>query len=168
MLATQAVHLLLFFEKGLSFGVSAEQVKELLKADSRSTDGYSVPEWTVTYKGGELQVVQLSFRMKLQEALENNRDFLSYRDSKSEEEVGVAKQAEPDDLEPSARILVVRHCDEGELGVRVECLTQLSLVPLNQIFRLPLVMERKKQLRSVWGLALIDERPVVLIDLEHL
>ncbi len=156
MLATQAVHLLLFSEQGLSFGVYAEQVKELLKTDSR----------TVAYKGRDLRVIQLSRRLKLQETLEKNREFLHCQEP--EKETGTVGRDGVAELEPSSRILVVRHDDEGDVGVHVECLEQLSLVPLTQIFRLPPVMETKKQFQSVWGLALIDDRPVVLVDLEHI
>ena len=170
MFATQAVHLLLFSERGFSFGVSAGQVKELVSADFRvrAADEHRYPERTVPYKGRELHVVQLSHRLKLQEALENNRQFLYRQDPAAEGDAGTIEDGGTDGLEPFSRILVVRHRHEGELGVHVEFLKELSLVPLAQIVRLPPIMEMKKQLQSVWGLALIDGRSVVLVDLERI
>ena len=168
MRATQAVHLLLFSERELSFGVYAEQVKELLKTEPRSPKEYNDSGWTVPYKGRELQVTCLSSRLKLWGAMESSREFLYRQDLGLGEEAVAAEQEDDTGLGPSARILVVRHCQEGEIGIYVECLKQLSLVPLSRIFRLPFVMERKRLTQSVWGLALIDERPVVLIDFEHM
>jgi len=168
MPATQAVHLLLFSEQGLSFGVPADQVKELLNVNSLATEGPANVERTVVYNGRELQVIQLSRRLKLQEALEHNRGVLSRQDVQPGDKHEPVERGNAGDPEPSPRILIVRHRSEGELGIHVELLTQLRLVPLARIFRLPLIMDAKNQLRSVWGLALIDRRPVVLVDLEHI
>lgn len=168
MLVTQAVHLLLFSEQGLSFGVPAGQVKELVKADSPNVDIRDGEEPVLFYKGRELRLIRLVRRWKLQEALKRHNKFLCRQDLKAKEGATVLERDELPPLEQPARILIVRHCHEGDIGVQVECLEQLRLVPLARIFRLPLVMERKKRLQSVWGLTLVDERLVVLVDLEHI
>ena len=168
MLTAQAIHLLLFSECGLSFGASAGQVKELLRADSLVSSEDSNFGRTVRYKGEELRIFRLSSRLRLRKHLEKNREFLCCDDLKAKEKAAMLEREGSAELEPSARILVVGHGDEGEIGIYVEYLKQLSLVPLSQIFRLPLLMEKTQQLQSVWGLALIDERPVVLVDLENI
>ena len=168
MLSAQDVHLLLFSDLGIFFGVYAEQVKELLKTDSLFEGEYVGPGRSIPYKGEELQIIRFSRRLKLHEALEENHKFLYRQDLKTKEETEALSQTGADGLEPPSRILVVRHYEEGDIGVHVDCLEQLRAVRLGRIFRLPFMMEKKKLFQAVWGLALIDERPVVLVDLEHI
>jgi chemotaxis signal transduction protein len=165
MLAIRAVHLLLFSEQGVSFGAHADQVKELLNVNSSAMADSAESEHYAPYKGQDLRVLRLSRRLKLQETLKKNRRFL-FPQNEGEETLGRAKDAASP--ESPARILVIQHSKEGEIGILVECLKQLREVPLKRIFRLPPLLEKKQLFQFVWGLTLIDEQPAVLIDLEHI
>lgn len=106
-------------------------------------------------KEHELHIIDFSQRLQLYESPVNNALF-----EKAQKESSV--------LETSSKILIIHHQNEGYVGVRVDHTKKLITISIDQIHTLPVIMQKNQKIQAVWGIALVDSRPVILIDLEQL
>ena len=157
------MNLLLFSAHSLSFGVYAEQVEALLKADTIPPGSEKADSaCTISYKGRDIRVIDFSYHLGL------TGTSGSYGDGPRLPEDGLAKRQEEDSaFVSSSKVLIVRHRKKGYIGIHVENPKKLLTISINQIHALPMIIEKNKHIESLWGIALIDERPVMLIDLEQ-
>jgi chemotaxis signal transduction protein len=148
------IDLLLFSAQNVTFGVHIEQVQRMLTADPDLAAEQSHTE-TLQSKEQELHIIDFSQRLQLHESPVNNTLF---------EEA----QQESSVLETSSRILIVHHQNEGYVGFRVHNTKKLITISIDHIHTLPVIMQKNQQIQAVWGIALVDNSPVILIDLEQL
>jgi len=148
------INLLLFSAKTLSFGVYAEQVEELLEAKIFSEPEETGSESTIPYKGQDIRVTDLSGRLELEER----------------QKITMSAGHRREDFSPlsSPRILIIKCQNGGYVGVRVENLNKLLTISIDQVHALPIIMQKKKRIQAIWGIALVDNQPIILIDLEQL
>jgi chemotaxis signal transduction protein len=116
-------------------------------------------EYTISYKNQELRVIDFSKRLKLDEKQVNNLYLTSSSDR---------VERDPIASELSSKILIIKHQYEGYIGVRIANPKKLITVSIDQIYALPVIMQKNKRIQGLWGIALVDDTPVILIDLERL
>ncbi len=144
------VTLLLFSEKTLLFGAYADQIEELLETRHLSQDFDEKGEMTISSKTRPVRVIHFGRWL----GLEKHSDVLNDR--------------LPDPTRTtSPRILLLRCRDGSYRGIWVEHLRQLLMVPIEHIYALPVLMEHTKRIQAIWGIAIVETRPVILFDLEH-
>lgn len=163
MIVIKHVTLLLFSVRNLSFGVCAEQVEELLDDKILEEQEERNTENTILYKGQNIRVIDFSTWIE-QERGTGNEDPLELQ------RAGLVPDfREPDDFYiPSPKILIIKHRDEGYIGVRIDDLEDLATVSIEHLRSLPVIMQKTKRIQGLWGLALIKQRPAILIDLTQL
>ena len=157
------VNLLLFSAHNLSFGVCAEQVEELFEDRKPEEREEGNIENTILYKGQDIRVINFSTWIKKEQGTKNEESF---------EIQGYGLVPEPrehDDFYiPSPKILIIKHQNEGYIGVCIDDLEDLARVSIKYIHSLPVLMQKTKKIQGLWGFALVKSRPVILIDLTQL
>jgi len=163
------VNLLLFSAKNLVFGACAKQVEGVLEPGTCSVVQNDDTGYTITYQHQKLRLVDFSTQIQYRTQVNNEGDIASTQKDLPEETCG-SEHADfsPSFFLPSSKILIVKHREEGYLGVYIENLEKLATVSLEHIYALPILMQKKKRLSGLWGLARLDERLIILIDLEQL
>ncbi len=150
----QDISLLLFSVNALSFGVYAGQVEELLDArtfpESKDISSGSL----ISYKGQDIWVINFSRRLRLEQ----------------HQETMIPARPREEDFAPgsSPKILIIKCRNGSYSGICVKHLEKLLTISMNQVYSLPLIMQKKKEIQAIWGIALIENRPVILIDPEQL
>ncbi len=148
------INLLLFSTKNLLFGVYAEQVEEFLEAGEFPELEEHKTEATLSFRGRNMRLLHFSRCLQLEEHRESIRPL----------------EFQTHDLTSalSPRILIVRCCHGDYMGVWIENLKKLLTVSIDHIHSLPLIMKKNKRIPGLWGFVLVENRPVILIDLEQL
>lgn len=147
------INLLVFSVYNLSFGVCAEQIVEFVEDRLLSEQEEASLEYTILYEGQDIRVIHFSRQIEHEQkthiedlGLEPDTDFYTF----------------------SPKILIIKHQHEEYIGVRIDNIDDLVTVSIKQIHSLPVIMEKTKRIQGLWGIALVENRPVVLIDLTQL
>jgi chemotaxis signal transduction protein len=154
----KSVTLLLFSVHNLSFGVYAEQVEELLEDKVLREQNETDTDYTIPYKGRNIRVIHFSKWIEREQKLSPTFGprILNH----------VPDHRECHDTHPpSPKILIIKHQNEGYIGVRIDTPEDLVTVSVNQIHSLPIMIQKTKRIQGLWGIALVNKRPVILIDL---
>jgi len=159
------ITVLLFSAQNIVFGVYAGQVEELLKiGDVIGTESFD-QECRVQYNAQEFQIIDFSQRLQLEERPERRGKIKAL----SEEQRYPQGAGDISTLEPSPKILMVKHeHQEGGRGIYLECPKQLMSLPVHCIHRLPVLMRENTRVPAIWGIALVEGRPIILVDLTQL
>lgn len=164
-----SINLLLFSVQNIIFGVHADQVEELLKAESCSVAEKDSCEYTISYKNQELRVLNFSEKLQLDKRPKSEHNMATSQEDNSESFMFSDPLTFPSSIHTtSPKILVIKHQHEGYIGFHIKGLRKLITISLDQIHALPFIMQRKKQIQGLWGIALLDEGLVILINLEQL
>ena len=150
-MAIRNIHLFVFSVHNVLFGVWAAQVEELLEHPIVNEQGEVPPESTISYKGQDLRVI----------------NFSSQIDARRSNVVPEDEKYVDRDL-ASPKILVIKRRDGSYAGIRVANLEDLATISIEQVHALPLIMQKIRRIQGLWGLALVQDRPVMLIDLAQL
>lgn len=145
------IHLLVFSVQHVFFGVWAEQVEELLESPMVNKQEEVSPESTISYKGQDIRVINFSNQVDTRRSNVVPK-YRKYVDS----------------YISSPKILIIKRRDEGYLGICVDNLEDLATISIEQVHSLPMIMQNVRRIQGLWGIALVKERPVMLIDLAQL
>ena len=163
------VNLLLFTVEHMRLGVYAKQVEELLDVDTYPIS--LTPEGYLSIEYHHRMIRCLDFAAYLR----RYQTVFPQGTASERREASMRRTVEPEtlwqengSLRRSGKILVAKHWQEGVLGVLIEHPKKLLTISVEQIHALPVLMEKKSQLRAVWGIALIDDLPVILVNVEQL
>ncbi len=146
------IDVLVFAAEENVYGVHANQIEELLSEGAHPVGRVADARPSIPYKGRQLRILRLSQYMRQRPAC--CPTFVGSESSAS---------ALP------GRILVTTIRQQEEyVGLLIQELQQLVTLPVTQIFPLPAIMAAKKRTRLIWGIALLRDAPVILLDLEQL
>jgi chemotaxis signal transduction protein len=147
----------------MSFGVYAEQIEELLEDRVLSESEEASTEYTLLYKGQDIRVINFSKWIEKEQGIRNEKHFEPHFSCL------IPETREFEDIyDFSSKILIVKHRNEQYIGVRVDDLKDLATVSIKQVHSLPLIMQKTKRIQGLWGIALVKNRPIILIDLAQL
>lgn len=160
------IDLLIFSAGNLVFGAWAQQIEELLKAERPEMPAEAAEEYITFYRQRELRVVNLAKRLKLGEANEQQQRT----DTVFTPQPNVTYSLEhpchrPETSGISAKILVIKRQECEYTGIQVESVQQLVTTTLHQIYALPKILEKQKQIAGLCGLVFLHGKVVVLLDL---
>ncbi|GAK60050.1 hypothetical protein U27_07037 [Candidatus Vecturithrix granuli] len=163
------IDLLIFSVQNLVFGVWAQQVEELLKAENRLDLAEADKEYTIPYRQRDLRVIDFSKYLKLR----TPRRELQKADSAFEPQSNAKSPFEctcnlSDDSFFSSKILVIKNRKHEYMGIHVENVKHIVTMTFDHIYALPKIMEQQKQIAELWGIAFFHEEVVLLIDLTQL
>ncbi len=158
--------MLLFSVRNTLFGVDAGQVEELLNIEDVVSSRPFGEECRVRYNARDLQILDFSSRLQLHERLDPWRNFHAAPEKSA---FCARNTAAISMLEPSPKVLLMKQKGEGMLrGIYIEYPKQLLSISVGCIHRLPVLMREKKLIEAIWGIALVEGCPIVLVDLERL
>ncbi len=165
----QDVCLVLFFVRHLSFGVLAEQVEELVAVGTLNEQAGTLLEYTISYKGQAIRVINFSkwieneqpSRVKLQEPGDEVREKERHLHSPEYQKGDERYRSSP-------KIMIMKQRDKGYIGVRIDGPEDLVTISINQVHSLPVIMQKTKRIQGLWGIAFVNNRPVILIDFTQL
>ncbi|GAK51489.1 chemotaxis signal transduction protein [Candidatus Moduliflexus flocculans] len=142
------IELLVFAAEGNIYGVHANQVETLL---SQSFLYPGSAPFALPYKGRRVRIVRLAQYMRQQPIWRENAvaDF-------------------PLSASPKRVLVTTDQRDDEYVGLLIQELQQLVSVSIEKLFPLPQIMEAKKWSRLIWGVALLHDSPVILLDLKQL
>lgn len=138
------IHLVVFSLQELLFGIYAEQVEELLDQEEFQTPEIIEPEYSLSYQGQDIRVIDFSMWLRL-------------RNKKKSVQEGKHSFS-------SSRILIIKQRYNGYMGVRIEQLEGLVSVALHQIHALPVLMQKTRCIEGLWGIAVVGDHSVILLD----
>ena len=144
----QHIELLVFAAEGNIYGVHANQV-EILLPESLPHAGDA--PFTLPYKGRRVRIVRLTQYMRQQPAWGDN-----------------AAAGFPLSTLPERVLITTNQRDDEYVGLLIQELQQLVPLSIEKLFPLPKMMEAKKWSRLIWGIALLQDSPVILLDLKQL
>lgn len=163
------IDLLTFSAQNLVFGVWAQQVEELLKAEHRSDSAEADEEYTILYGQRTLRVIDFSKYLKLcasrQAQQRADGAITPQSDAKSSLE---RSDNLADDPVVSSKILVIKNQEHEYIGIHVENVKHIVTTTFKYIYALPKIMERQKQIAGLWGIARFHEEVILLFDLTQL
>jgi chemotaxis signal transduction protein len=164
------IHLLLFSVHHLLFGIYAEQVEELLEDSVLSKQERTSTEYTIPYKGQHIRVINFSRWIdEEQKASAEKRGTRNEEHCESHRTNVVSEFRKHEDISISSpKILIIRRQEGGYTGVRIDNLEDLITLSIEQVHSLPMIMQRTKRIQGLWGIALVKDCPVILIDLAQL
>ena len=146
------IDLLVFAAEGNIYGAYASQVEELLSESVYSVAQPDDAPRVFPYKQGHVRVCRLA-------------EYLCQKPAYCHDAASVS----PSLIAHPGRILVTTNRRRGEyIGLLIQELLELASLPVEQIFPLPQLMAAKALTRLIWGVALLHDAPVILLDLEHL
>ena len=146
------IDLLVFAAEGNIYGAYASQVEELLSEWAYPAAQSDDAPRVFPYKQGHVRVCRLAEYLRQTPA--HCHDTASFS---------------PSLIAQPGRILVTTTRRHGEyIGLLIQELQQLTSLPVEQIFSLPKLMAAKAPTRLIWGIALLHDAPVILLDLEQL
>lgn len=163
------IDLLIFSVHNLVFGIWTQQVEELLKAESRSDSAENDEEYTIRYRQQNLRVIDFSKYLKLRGSRQEQQraDWAIKLRSDIKSPPGRSGNLADDSLF-SAKILVIKNQEYDYIGIHVENVKHILTTAIDHIYVLPKIMERQKQIAGLWGIALLHEEVVLLIDFTQL
>ena len=142
---------LLFSVRQLVFGVWAKQVEEVLEDRAFAEPQDAGPGNTRWYKGREIRMINFG------------NWFTAERLYAVKGVAGSHKESDRACVAP--KILIIKPHAERYAGVRIDHLEDLATISIAQVHSLPVLMQRTGRMPGLWGIALVQECPVILIDL---
>ena len=167
----KVVDLVLFSVNNIFFGVLAKQVEELLDADGLHEPGESNVEDTIIYKGQNIRVVDFAKWLAQSQGMGNGNRATKIRTSLNPESQTATRSLEfeeQDEYIYAPKILIIKHHHERYIGVYVDNLEDLVSVPVEQMHSLPIIMQKTRRIQGLWGITIVQDRSMLLIDLEQL
>jgi chemotaxis signal transduction protein len=146
------VPFVVFFSHSIPFGVYAEQVEELLDGKSLCIQQELEQRYTLPYRGDDIRLI----------------NFSTWLESKVGNQKIQIEEGSSLPLVDSRKILIIRSQQKRYIGIGIHCPEELIALSLSQIHTLPVLMQKVRLIKAIWGIALVENRPIILIDLSQI
>jgi chemotaxis signal transduction protein len=143
------VHFVVFSSHHIPFGVYAEQVEELLDGKTLCIQERLEQRDMLPYRGDDIRLI----------------DFSTWLASKVDKQKIRAEERAPSPPVDSRNILIIYSQQKGYIGIGIHYPEELIALSISQIHTLPVLMQKVGLIKAIWGIALVEDRPIVLIDL---
>lgn len=137
------------------FGVCAEHVEEVLEGGLPKANQPVSTESTLQYRGSAIRLIHFSAWLALKESDSAAQTFAPHR---------------PQSAESAAlpKIVIVKHPVERFIGVQIDDVREFLPISVTQIHSMPILMQKTSRIPGLWGIVVLGEHLVVLIDLTQL
>ena len=140
---------MLFSAQQMWWGVCAEQIEELLDVKDLHEQVPLGLIFPLRYRGRNIQGIDFSLWIDAQE-------FAGRSDRRAT------------DIFPAAKILIIKRVNAERIGVRIDQLEGLVCLPIEHVHALPRLMQRTRRIQGLWGIAVVENRMIPLVDLSQL
>jgi chemotaxis signal transduction protein len=152
MIVENKVHFVVFSSHHIPFGVYAEHVEELLDGNALCFREEPEQKHTLSYRGDDIRFINFS-------------TWLESKAEKRKLRTADERLSPPDGFR---KILIMHSQQRGYIGIGIHDPEELITLSISQIHTLPVLMQQRGQIKEIWGIALVEDRPIILIDLSRI
>lgn len=166
-IVTACITLLLFSIDAMKFGVYTGQIQEILDmADTVRLSSGERDIFTVSYQEHTIRI--LDFAEYLRHMEQPSHVIPPHQPQGSSVPSSPSSSFSQENTLHLKKVLLIKQPNTRYGGVSITNPETLQPISMDHIHALPVLMERNRHMQSIWGIALIDNCTVTLINLEQL